>query len=123
HTKNIYKLDEVQTIGKEGATQKVGLSMFPMGPALKLEYPEVKNFTRINWHDKYQMTYKNERLFLPEAFAVDSTFFQIFDFKLISGDKNTALKNPHSILLTQKTARKLFGNADPIGKTVTHYGD
>lgn len=123
HTKNIYKLDEVQTIGKEGATQKVGLSMFPMGPTLKLEYPEVKNFTRINWHEKYQMTYKNERLFLPEAFAVDSTFFQIFDFKLISGDKNTALKNPHSILLTQKTARKLFGNTDPIGKTVTHYGD
>jgi len=123
HAKNIYKLNEVQTIGQEGATQKVGLSMFPMGPALKLEYPEVKNFTRVNWHDKYQMTYKNERLFLPEAFAVDSTFFQIFDFQLIRGDKKTALNNPHSILLTQKTARKLFGDADPMGKTVTHYGD
>lgn len=123
HTRNIYKLNEVQTVGQEGATQKVGLSMFPMGPALKMEYPEVKNFTRVNWHDKYQMTYKNQKLFLPEAFAVDSTFFEIFDFQLIRGDKKTALNNPHSILLTQSTAKKLFGDADPMGKTVTHYGD
>jgi putative ABC transport system permease protein len=123
HTKNIYRLNEVQTVGQEGTTQKVALSMFPMGPALKTEFPEIKNFTRISWHEKYQMTYNSEKLFLPEAFAVDSTFFQIFDFKLISGDKRTALKNPHSILLTEKTAKKLFGDADPIGKTVTHYGD
>src|ERR1700744_3395843 len=123
HTRNIYKLNEVQTVGSEGATQKVGLSMFPMGPALKMEYPEVKNFTRVNWHDKYQMTYNNQRLFLPEAFAVDSTFFQIFDFQLIRGDKKTALGKPHSILLTQSTAKKLFGDADPMGKTVIHYGD
>src|ERR1700759_2369231 len=123
HTRNIYKLNEVQTVGQEGATQKVGLSMFPMGPNLKLEYPEVKNFTRVNWHDKYQMTYKNQKLFLPEAFAVDSTFFEIFDFQLIRGDKKTALNNPHSILLTETTAHKLFGDADPMGKTVTHYGD
>src|SRR5476651_1167946 len=91
HTKNIYRLNEVQTVGQEGATQKVALSMFPMGPALKLEYPEVKNFTRINWHEKYQVTYKNEKVFLPQAFAVDSTFFQIFDFKVIKGNKLTAL--------------------------------
>lgn len=123
HTKNIYRLNEVQTVGQEGATQKVALSMFPMGPALKAEFPEIKNFTRISWHEKYQMTYNSEKLFLPEAFAVDSTFFEIFDFKLISGDRRTALKNPHSILLTEKTAKKLFGDADPIGKTVTHYGD
>src|SRR3954452_11000939 len=70
HSKNIYRLNEVQTIGAEGATQKVALSMFPMGPTLKQEFPEIKNFTRVNWHDKYQLTYKNEKLFLPEAFAV-----------------------------------------------------
>lgn len=123
HTKNIYRLNEVQTVGQEGTTQKVALSMFPMGPALKMKFPEIKNFTRINWHEKYQMTYNNERMFLPEAFAVDSTFFQIFDFKLISGDQKTALSKPNSILLTEKTAKKLFGDANPIGKTVIHYGD
>src|ERR1700728_2124028 len=49
HTKNIYRLNEVQTIGSQGSTQKVALSMFSMGPALKQEFPEVKNFTRIHW--------------------------------------------------------------------------
>ena len=48
HTRNIYRLNEVQTVGSEGTTQKVALSMFPMGPALKMEIPEIRNFTRIH---------------------------------------------------------------------------
>jgi putative ABC transport system permease protein len=123
HTKNIYRLNEVQTIGQQGATQKVALSMFPMGPALKLEFPEVKNFTRVKWHEKYQLTNGEKRIFVPEMFAVDSTFFNIFDFKVIHGDKQTALLKPHTAMLTQTTAKKLFGDADPIGKVITHYGD
>src|ERR1700694_5798563 len=80
HTKNIYRLNEVQTIGAEGATQKVALSMFPMGPTLKQEFPEIKNFTRIHWSEKYQLTQDSKRIFLPEVFFVDSTFLKIFDF-------------------------------------------
>jgi putative ABC transport system permease protein len=123
HTKNIYRLNEVQTIGQQGATQKVALSMFPMGPALKLEFPEIKNFTRVKWHEKYQLTNGEKRIFVPEMFAVDSTFFNIFDFKVIRGNKQTALLKPHTTMLTQTTAKKLFGDADPIGKVITHYGD
>src|ERR1700733_5320607 len=57
HKKNIYRLNEVQKFEGMVATQKVGLSMFPMGPTLKSEFPEIKNFTRIHWTDKYQLTY------------------------------------------------------------------
>lgn len=123
HTKNIYRLNEVQTIGQQGATQKVALSMFPMGPALKLEFPEIKNFTRVKWHEKYQLTNGEKRIFVPEMFAVDSTFFNIFDFKVVHGNKQTALLKPHTAMLTETTAKKLFGDADPIGKVITHYGD
>jgi putative ABC transport system permease protein len=123
HTKNIYRLNEVQSVGKEGTTQKVALSMFPMGPALKQDLPEIKNFTRINWHEKYQMTYGSKKLFLPEVFAVDSTFLKIFDFKVIRGDRETALLKPHAVMLTESTAKRLFGDADPMGKVITHYGD
>lgn len=52
HARNIYRLNEVQTIGSQGTTQKVALSMFPMGPALKRELPEIKDFTRIHWGEK-----------------------------------------------------------------------
>jgi putative ABC transport system permease protein len=122
-TGNIYRLNEVQTVGSQGATQKVALSMFPMGQTLKNEFPEIKNFTRIHWMQKYQMTYNDKRLFLPQLFFVDSTFFKIFDFKVLRGDINTALLKPHSVMLTEETAKKLFGDADPMGKTINHYGD
>ena len=122
HTRNIYRLNEVQTVGSEGTTQKVALSMFPMGPALKQEIPEIKNFTRISWRQKYQLTYDKKKLFLPQTFFVDSTFFKIFDFKVVRGDKQGLLR-PHSAMITEETAKKLFGDTDPIGKTITHYGD
>ncbi len=122
HTKNIYRLNEVQTVGSEGATQKVALSMFPMGPALKMEVPEIRNFTRIHWMQKYQLTYDKKKLFLPQTFFVDSTFFKIFDFQIVRGDKQGLLK-PHSAMITEETAKNLFGDADPIGKTIIHYGD
>src|SRR6195256_4051704 len=48
HTKNIYRLNEVQKFPGMVSSQKVALSMFPMGPTLKNEYPEIKNFTRIH---------------------------------------------------------------------------
>src|ERR1700744_391668 len=80
HTKNIYRLNEVQYVGDQGASQKVALSMFPMGPAMKQEFPEVKNFTRIHWSPKYQMTFNEKKVFLPQTFFVDSTFLKIFDF-------------------------------------------
>ncbi|MXV52650.1 FtsX-like permease family protein [Pedobacter sp. HMF7647] len=122
HTKNIYRLNEVQKFPGMLASQKVALSMYPMGPTIKSEFPEIKNFSRVKWDDKYQITYKDERLFLPQVFAVDSTFLELFDFPLLKGDRKTALNKPNSILLTHKTAEKLFGKTDPMGKTITHYG-
>src|ERR1041384_7621879 len=48
HSKKIYRLNEVQKFEGMVAAQKVALTMFPMGPTLRAEFPEVKNYTRIN---------------------------------------------------------------------------
>jgi putative ABC transport system permease protein len=122
HSKNIYRLNEVQKFEGMVATQKVALSMFPMGPTLKNEFPEIKNFTRIHWNDKVQMTYSDKRIYLPSVFYVDSTFFQLFDYRLLKGNRATVLQKPNSVVLTEASAEKLFGKEFPIGKTVTHYG-
>jgi putative ABC transport system permease protein len=122
HSKNIYRLNEVQKFEGMAGSQKVALSMFPMGPTLKNEFPEVKNFTRVRRQSKFQLTYQQKRVFMPQVFFVDSTFFKMFDFKLIRGDRETALLKPHSVVLTEQTAKTIFGNEDPIGKTITHYG-
>ena len=122
HKKNIYRLNEVQKFEGMVASQKVALSMFPMGPTLKNEFPEIKNFTRIWWTEKLQMTYGEKRLYLPRALFVDSTFLDMFDFKLVKGNRKTVLQQPKSAVLTESTAGKLFNKEDPIGKTITHYG-
>ncbi|HUB60758.1 MAG TPA: ABC transporter permease, partial [Puia sp.] len=122
HTKNIYRLNEVQKFPGMVASQKVALSMFPMGPTLQQDFPEILNFTRVNWDTKYQLTYRDRRIFLPQTFNVDTSFLHIFDFPLLKGDRATALEQPNSAVLTESTARKLFGEQDPMGQTITHYG-
>ena len=71
---------------------------------------------------KYQLTNRNKRLFLPQVFDVDTSFLHIFVFPLLKGDRATALQQPNSAVLTESAARNLFGNEDPMGKTITHYG-
>lgn len=121
HTKNIYRLNEVQKFPGMVSSQKVALSMFPMGQTMKAEFPEIRNYTHIRWFDKYQVTYGEKRLFLPEVFSVDTSFLAMFDFPLLKGDRSTALLRPNSVVLTEATAHRLFGNEDPMGKTITHY--
>src|SRR5437868_8142963 len=63
HTKNIYRLNEVQKFEGMVASQKVALSMFPMGPTLKSEFPEIKNSTRINWNNKTPLNYGEKKVY------------------------------------------------------------
>src|ERR1700730_15059992 len=84
HAKNLYRLKEVQKFEGMGASQKVALSMFPMGPTLKNEFAEIKNYTRVSWNQKVQLGYQEKRVFLPQVLFVDSTFLQLFDFKLLN---------------------------------------
>jgi putative ABC transport system permease protein len=123
HHKNVYRLNEVQQFAGMAAAEKVAITMFPMGPTLKDEFPEVLNYSRVQLKNQYQVTYGEKRVFFPQAYFVDTAFLRMFDFPLLEGDRQTALQNPNSIVLTQSAARKLFGTADPIGKTVSHFGE
>ncbi|HRO71966.1 MAG TPA: FtsX-like permease family protein, partial [Chitinophagaceae bacterium] len=121
HKKNIYRLDEVQKFEGMVQPQNVALSMYPMGPTLLAEFPEVENFTRVRPANKMDLTYGDKRIFLPRVLYVDSTFLQLFDFKLVRGDRKILLEKPNSIALTKESAGKIFGKEDPIGKTVTKF--
>ncbi len=121
HKKNIVRLDEVQKYEGMVQPQNVALSMYPMGPTLKAEFPEVKNFTRVRQSSKTELRYKENRIFLPSILYVDSTFMQLFDFQLLQGDRNKLLENKNSIVLTEESAMKIFGNENPVGKSITKY--
>jgi len=121
HTKNIYRLNEVQMFPGMNTSQKVALTMFPMGPTMKDEFPEILDYTHIRWNPKYQATYREKRVFLPQMYMVDTSFLRMFDFRLLKGNRATVLQKPNSTVLTATTARILFGDEDPIGKTIYHY--
>ena len=64
-----------------------------------------------------------ERTFAePGALFVDSTFFQLFDFPLLQGEPSQALRQPKTLLLSASTARKYFGDAPAVGKSVAFPG-
>ena len=121
HKKNIYRLDEVQKFPGMVAPQNVALSMFPMGPTLTKEYPEIRSFVRVRPNKEVRLTYGDKKIVMPQMLWADSSFLQLFDYKLLQGDAKSILKSPNSVVLTEESAVKFFGNANPIGKTLVRY--
>ena len=121
HHKNIYRLNDVEKF--TATTQKTANTMFPMGPTMKEEFPEVLNYSRVDGKGQYEMTYGEKRVFLQRTFFVDTSFLHMFDFPLLQGNRQTVLQKPNSIVLTESAARTLFGAMDPVGKTVSHFGE
>jgi len=122
HTKNIYRLNEVQKFEGLVAPQKVALSMFPMGPGLQNDFPEVLNYTRVIQSEKMPVGYKSKKIIVPSFIWVDSTFFRMFDFPLLKGDRTTVLNGSGDAVISESLAKKVFGTEDPIGKMVSWYG-
>ncbi|MFT5885705.1 MAG: putative ABC transport system permease protein [Arcticibacterium sp.] len=121
HTKNLYRLDEVQSFPGMVAPQKVALSMFPMGPTLKEEFPEIKDFSRIRKNENVPLNWGNKKVELPNALWVDANFFEFFNFTLLEGDKTQVLSEPNTAVISTKSAKMLFGEEPAIGKNIVRY--
>ena len=113
----IYRLNEWQRY--EGTPeQQVALSMYPMGPSLVKDHPEVQSFVRINSKENTITRNKQQQLFQQHLLFVDSTFFDIFDFALVSGNRKEALQSPTSIVITASAAKEMFNTTEAIGKVI-----
>jgi len=88
----------------------------PLAPALKEEIPEIEDAVRAV-QTEWSIRYKDDTFTRP-GYLVDPSFLSMFTFPLLRGTLETALSEPYSIVLTEEMAETLFGNEEPVGKTV-----
>jgi putative ABC transport system permease protein len=104
-----------------GGLMKEASVMPPTAQTLKADYPEVLEATRFRTGGAPLFSYGDKTIKVNFTFA-DSNFFQVFTLPLLDGDIKTALSQPNTAVVTQETARKFFGNENPIGKELALKG-
>src|SRR5258706_770975 len=89
-----------------------------------LDFPEIEQSKNAFGQTNFSVSYKNEKEEVKQfdedfVLTTDSSFFNVFSFRLLQGDPSGALRLANSIVLTQDLAKRFFGDSDPIGKIVT----
>ncbi len=119
----IYRLNKMVTL-PEGGVEHHAITGGLMGPAIVERLPEVEQSVRVlPWFDDVIMQRdvgQREPLALKVSDVViaDSNFFDVFGFDLQRGNPEEVLAAPLSLVLTEPTARRLFGDSDPMGQVV-----
>ncbi|HEY6902624.1 MAG TPA: ABC transporter permease, partial [Puia sp.] len=98
-------------------TMNIGVCSAPMAINAKDEFAEIEKVCRVDQSN--YLFRRGDIKFQEEHCAMaDSTFFEVFDFPLVKGDRVTALREPFSLVLSESTAKKYFAGADPMGQTL-----
>ena len=115
--KNIVRLLTIDNA--EGVSSKlVAVTQPRLGPAAKEELPEVIESVRFTGGGQYDLSYNDKSLKCRAAFRVDPAVFTVFNFPVLNGPPTGILDKPGSIAITQSLAEKIFGNENPVGKTL-----
>ncbi|MEJ5054868.1 ABC transporter permease [Sphingobacterium sp. MYb382] len=112
---NIFKV--WSSASDEGKVNVHDITSAPAAETLKKNYPEVKYAARMYWSSNDLFTYGDKKL-KAQGNEADADFISIFDFQFLRGSVQSALQSPQSIVLTATLAKKLFGDEDPMEKTV-----
>jgi putative ABC transport system permease protein len=94
------------------------LSPTPLAQALKNEFPQILEATRISDDSARFFRYQDKGFNESRVVFADANIFEVFTIPLLSGDPETALVKPRTIVITQSMAQKYFGDEDPVGKTL-----
>ncbi|SJZ85425.1 putative ABC transport system permease protein [Chitinophaga eiseniae] len=88
----------------------------PLGPTLKNDLPEIEEETRFRKYDGWLVRKGSQNIWEEKVIFADSTLFRVFSLPLLAGDQATALREPHTLVITEKTALKYFNTTDAVGR-------
>jgi putative ABC transport system permease protein len=117
---NIYRVIQEQPGNDFLGSNLFAVTPGPMAPAMVRDIPEVRTAMRMK-AEREVLIRVGETSFIEKAIHwADPQIFEIFSFPLVRGDKAEALKDPFSVLFSEREARRLFGGANPIGRTISY---
>jgi len=122
---NLYRVNKIAYENGE-LTYKSAYTWSGQGPVMKDEIPEVKGFVRLYSSEGVLQYYKPGDNVISSRenniYYADNSFFDLFSYHLLKGDKKSALSKPSSIVISESTALKIFGSENPIGKVLKYHG-
>ncbi len=115
--------DRIYRVIMEQPKERMGKKLYATtpgaaGPAIESEIPEVVSASRFTETSEVMVSIKNNSYSENNGFYTDPGTLTIFTLPLISGNQETALNDPYSIVLSKKTAEKYFGEEEPVGKII-----
>jgi putative ABC transport system permease protein len=114
--KNIYRVETISNMGT------FPMNNYPTGGYLVENFPTVVKACMFQKSD-FSVTYKNQLFDIKQAIFSDSSFFDIITSRIISGNLESFKKIPNSVVLTKSTAKRIFGDDNPIGKILQENSD
>ncbi|MFP4025315.1 MAG: ABC transporter permease [Thiohalospira sp.] len=97
----------------------VGVTPAALAPNIQHDFPEIEFMCRFKNWGNWLLKYEDGEFIQGSSGAIDTTGFDIFDFQFIQGNANNALIDEHSVVLTEKLAKRIFGESNPMGKMLT----
>ncbi|AYL94840.1 ABC transporter permease [Mucilaginibacter celer] len=114
---NIYRIKTKLTLTKTEVWDWES-SPYLLGPAAKQEIPGIKNYTFL-WPGYMITVHHDNQLITEKKYAfIDANWFKVFHYDFVAGSAESFSKNPFSLILTQSTAKKYFGDGEAVGKTL-----
>lgn len=104
-----------------GQKMDAPVSPSPMANTLRTEFTDVETATRFqNVRQEILVRHEQNKIYIQKGVYADSLFFSVFDYEFVHGNPETALNEPNAMVLTEESATKLFGDANPMGGVVNY---
>lgn len=114
----VYRITRTFYNGNGEQTLKLSTIAPPFGYYMPGEFPEIQKMTRLLNGGSIPLRYKDKLINQPDVYFADENLFDVFTVKVLKGNPKAALGDPFSVMMTEETAKKYFGNEDPMNRVL-----